>query len=102
MGLLLLLARGYVLEPHEQGNIVLEVFGGYAAVGAEETPDVHVHGVDVLQVLIASDLHNSPIKFSNHLDISRKIRYNISIFQIEHPERKPTPWQKCGQAAQTA
>ena len=31
VGLLLLLARGYVLEPHEQGNIVFEVFGGYAA-----------------------------------------------------------------------
>ena len=56
MGLLLLLARGDVLEPHEQGDIVLEVFGGYAAVGAQETADVHVHGVDVLQMLVALDL----------------------------------------------
>ena len=62
MGLLLLLACSYVLKPHEQGNIVFEVFGGYAAVGAKETPDVHVHGVDVLQVLVVSDLHNSPQK----------------------------------------
>lgn len=56
MGLLLLLACGHVLEPHEQGNIVFEVFGGYAAVGTEKTADMHVHGVDVLQMFAVPDL----------------------------------------------
>ena len=51
-----MLARGYVLEPYKQGNIVFKVFGGYAAIRSEETPDVHVHGVDVLEVFAVPNL----------------------------------------------
>lgn len=73
MGLLLLFARNHVLEPHKQGNIVFKVFGRYAAVGAEETTKVHMHSIDVLEMLIAMDFRLVTIKIIRSIGCEKHI-----------------------------
>ena len=50
--MLALLACGHVLEPHEKGKVVFEIFGADTAISPKESTDVHMHGVDVLKMLV--------------------------------------------------
>ena len=54
--MLALLAPSHVLEPHEKREIVFEIFGADTAIGPKKSTNVHMHGVDVLEMLVIPDL----------------------------------------------